>query len=174
MMRCTSLIILAVILAAVLAAGAQAGDVRVGLGVGNAHFKENRNEGLKDDLYNLHALAGYDLMTIRKTILSLDAEISAPLAEGSTDYAGSWTLSTTALYGTARIGLERIYVGFKLGMLYERLSVENQKTVRSDDLGLALGAAMGVRPTPRLFCELGATLIDANISQLHVVIGLRP
>ncbi len=173
-MRYVSLISIAVITLLLATPCAGGERLRVGVGAGKILIKESSKQQLHEDLYSLGLQVGWDLMTIKQTTFGLDAEGSVPISSGSTDEGGQWRLWTAGLYGSANIGQDSIYLRLKLGLIYENLRVENAATVANEDVGLSAGLAMGARPSRRIYIEIGGTVVDANLGQVHALVGWRP
>lgn len=79
---------------------------------------------------------------------------------------GEYRITTLAGYGVYRLPLtDHTYLKGKLGLLFEDIlrNVENDSTVRNNDLGVAGGIGMGSQFAEMATVELEATIIDKNI-----------
>lgn len=166
------IVFLVVMTTLVVSTGAgAAGTVYLGAHAGKILLKDNAKNELNEDLYSGGLFVGLDALDFKQTIFSVEADFSVPLAKGTSEDYGEWSLSTVGLYGCLRVGKKAAFLKLKLGLLYENLEVDASGAQGTDDLGLSLGLGGGARLGERFLLEIEAAIIDERMGYLRGAVG---
>lgn len=150
-----------------------AGDAYVGASGGKILLTDSAQRSLHEDHYSGGLSGGIGVVEFGACALAAEADVSFPLAKGTTDNHGAWKLSTAGVYGALRIGKRNAYLKLKAGLLYENLDVELLADEDGSDLGLSAGLGVGARLGERLFLELEGAFVDKDMGYLRGGLGYR-
>jgi len=171
---CRTVFLMVIVAMLLVGAGpATAGKLYVGANAGKILLNNKARNDLNEDHFSGGLLVGTDLTEFKKSVVALEADLTLPLASGSSDDFGAWHLTTAGLYGALRVGRESVFLKLKVGLVYEHMSVEAPGAASGDDLGLAPGLGLGARPANGIFVEIEAGIIDENMGYLRSMVGHR-
>jgi hypothetical protein len=159
-MRFTSVLTGIVLLGLTASAMAEESPLYGGLRIGTleadfAGFSKATNVGI---------LLGYDLKRDPNGTLSLEAEATTTLSDGSIAGGGKWdadTVSASAAYRTAGSA----FVKAKIGFLRQNIH-RSGGPLNADDSGITYGAGVGARTNSKALLEVEYSRLSSDLSFL--------
>lgn len=141
----------------------------LGISGGRMLLRDGADNDLQEGVYSLGLRAGWlDVAVYRQTGLGAEVEVCLPVASGSTFNAGTWNVTTAGFYSVARIGRDDIYLKARLGVLYEHMSVDAGLRETMNDLGVSLGAGLGLRLGAGTSIESELVMVEEKMALLEM------
>lgn len=118
-----------------------------------------------DPATNAGVLAGLDLVTLDIFSVSVEAELTATVADGDVSAgqaSGSWDIDTRALYCAFRLE-QRFYLKVRFGAAWTDSSATLEgDSVHDSDSTLSWGGALGWKATDRWGIQLDGSMVDTD------------
>lgn len=155
----------------ILGAGAEAvAQTEVGVRFGAVRTSSKEPNGLKTGPSLVGLTMGREALRLEHWSLGAEAALDLSVGSGDTRNGPPWDMTLAGAYVTART-TDRFYVKARVGLVYERISIDDDFDVAEDSVGLSLGAALGAMVADRLRFEISGTVVEEQMALL--ALGLR-
>jgi len=145
-------------------------QTEVGVRFGALRTSSKEPNGLKTGPRLVGLTVGREALRLERWSLGAEAALDLSVGSGDTRNGPPWDMTLAGAYLTART-TDRFYVKGRVGLVYERISIDDEFDVAEDAIGLSLGAALGAMVADGIRFEISGTVVEEQMALL--AIGLR-